>query len=84
MLRILRQTLFALIFIVGASLATFAQNNDNKNTKPPDKKETPVVPVTPKKDQPKENPPSNDNSNKPKKPASEISGNLQTITLIIA
>jgi hypothetical protein len=84
MLKIFRQTLFALILIIGASLATFAQSNDNKNTKPPDKKEVPVVPVQPKEKPPKENSPNNDNSNKPKKPSAELSGNLQTITLIIA
>ena len=79
MLRILKQTLFALILIVGASLATFAQNsNDNKN--PPPKEVKPLVPVTPKeKPTPTPTP-----SEKPKKPLAEISGNGQTIILIVA
>ena len=78
LLRILKQTLFALILIVGASLATFAQNNDNKN--PPPKEVRPLVPVTPKeKPTPTPTP-----TEKPKKPSAEISGNGQTITLIIA
>ena len=72
MLRILKQTLFALILIVGASLATFAQNsNDNKN--PPPKDRQPVIPVREKeKETPKPTPTPTE---KPKKPSAEISGN---------
>ena len=79
MLRILRQTLFALILIVGASLATFSQSNDNRNP-PPKNEKPPVVPVVPKQTPT----PTPAPTEKPKKPSSEISGNLQTITLIIA
>jgi hypothetical protein len=76
--KILKYTLLTLVFIVGASLATFAQSNDGKN--PPPKVDRPLVPV-----KPKETPtPTPTPTEKPKKPVAEIAGNMQSITLFIA
>ena len=67
--KLLKQTLFTLILIVGASFAVFAQGSDA-----PPKERVPVVPVKPK-ETPKPTP-------TPKKPTAEISGNVQKFTFI--
>ena len=69
---ILRQTLFTIVLISGASLAASAQSN------PPPKENKPVVPVVPKST-PKPTPA----PSKPNKPSAELSGDLRRITLII-
>ena len=70
-MKMLKNLLFTLILITGCSIVGFAQKSDDK--KPPKEKPPVVSPVD--KNKPKDPPPSND---KPKKPQSEMIGNLIT------
>lgn len=72
---ILRQTLFTIFLIGGASLATFAQSNDN----PPPKETKPVIPV-----KPKETPKPTPTPNKPRNTSAELSADLRRITITIS
>ncbi len=77
-MKMLKNLLFTLILIAGFSLATFAQKGDDK--KPP-KGDPPKVSPT-EKNPPKNPPPSNGGKgDKPKKPQTEIAGEIVSIIL---
>jgi hypothetical protein len=76
-MKMLKNLLFALILITGFSLSSFAQKGDDK--KPP-KGDGPKVSPT-EKNPPKNPPPSNDKGDKPKKPQTELVGEMIKIIL---
>ncbi len=66
MMKIFKQILFMTLLVVGFSMTTMAQRDDNQNR--PKKDPTEIVPAD--KDKPKDRPKDNDNNNnnRPKKP----------------
>ncbi len=70
------------IAIIGLSMTTMAQNQDDNKNRP--KKPDPPQIVAPDKDKPKDRPKDDNNTNRPKKPESAIlvGGNQTEITMV--
>jgi hypothetical protein len=77
-MKMLKNLLFAMVLLVGCSLVAFGQSNDDKKNPPP-KDNPPTVKIGDKNnDKPKDSPKTD--SDKPKKPNRELSGELQVVT----
>jgi hypothetical protein len=67
-MKILKQILFMTLVVIGLSMTTMAQRNNNQNRPP---KDPPTIPA-PDKNRPPDRPRDNNNNNRPKKPQDAI------------
>ncbi len=81
-MKILKQLIFIMVFVIGVSISASAQKNDDQKKTPP-KEDRPKIVVPEKKDPPKEKPRDNkNNDNRGKKPGMAflgISGKIEII-----